>query len=79
MYLFGLAVTGFIFIKYLIKSLCTAPFALNQGEIISHIFAIKTCSLVLFPVFSEYINYCYGFMTADLPWANSFYTNYLAN
>lgn len=37
-----------------------------------HVFALKVVSIVLYPTFAEYINYCYGFMTADMPWLNAF-------
>lgn len=50
-YVFGMCITGCFMIMFLIKSLCSAPFASNQGEIMGHIFALKTIPLILFPVY----------------------------
>lgn len=44
-----------------------------------HIFAIKSLSIALYPTFGEYVNYCYGFMTADLPWLNAWLGNMLSD
>lgn len=43
---------------------------MNLGHIIPHIFALKAGAMILYPTYREYINYCTGFMTADLPWIN---------
>lgn len=52
---------------------------MDRGDIIPHIQAIKCGALALYPTYTEYINFCYGFMLADLPWFNSFFGNTLAN
>ena len=59
-----------LFVKYLVKSLLTVPTSHNLGQIIPHILALKTGALILYPTYGEYVDFCSGFMTADLPWAN---------
>lgn len=40
--------------------------------------AIRVGALALYPTFPEYINFCYGFMSSDLPWANDFFASFLS-
>jgi hypothetical protein len=70
-YVFGMVVTCILFFNFMMKALCTVTHSSNHGYIMGHIFAIKTVSISLYPTFGEYINYAYGYMTADLPWLNS--------
>lgn len=65
-----MVVTVVVLIKYSVKACYTVPNSLNLGHIIPHIFALKAGALILYPTYIEYINYCTGFMTADLPWLN---------
>ena len=44
-----------------------------------HILSMKVGALILFPAYIEYINYASGFMTADFPWANDFFSSFLSN
>ena len=46
------------------------PDAFDKGELISHILLMKTAVFAVFPSYSELIDYCRGFMLADLPWLN---------
>ena len=39
-------------------------------ELAGHILALKTISLVVYPTYAEYVNFCMGFMIVDLPWLN---------
>lgn len=41
-----------------------------MGGIMPHVFANKVPALIIHPTFVEFVSFCYGFMTADLPWAN---------
>lgn len=59
-----------LFLAYIIKAIATATESDDKGEIIPHIFAIKCAALTLYPTGGEFINFCYGFMMADLPWLN---------
>ena len=70
-YIFGWTVTGLIFTVFLIKSLIIRDLKNDKGSIIPHILAMKCGALALFPTYSEYVNYCWGFMLADFPWMNS--------
>lgn len=70
-YIFGLLITILLLIGYSIKLCCLLPATKDRGSIIPHIFAVKCCALAVYPTYGEYINFCYGFMTADLPWFNS--------
>ena len=78
-YIIGMAVTCLLFLNYLIKALCTVPHSNNHGSIVGHVFALKAVSISLYPTFGEYINYGYGFMTADFPWLNSWLGYVLSN
>lgn len=40
------------------------------GEIMSHVFALKSISLFHYPITYEFYYFCYGFMIVDLPWFN---------
>jgi hypothetical protein len=40
---------------------------------------MKTIPLALYPTYAEYINYSYGFMFADFPWANNYFSSILGN
>jgi hypothetical protein len=62
-----------LLLNYLIKALCTVRHSNNHGNILGHIFALKTISISLYPTFGEYINFSFGFMMADLPWLNSWF------
>ena len=68
--MFGIIITLLLLINYLTKSICSNPKSTDYGQIIPHVFALKTGILILFPVYIEYYDYCSGFMVADFPWAN---------
>ena len=70
-YIFGTAVTILMLVIYFVKATVTVPSSLDKGNLIPHILALKCPALILYPMSAEYINFCYGFMTADLPWINS--------
>lgn len=72
-FLFGLIVTVLLFLGYSIKICCLSPGGRERGSIIPHIFSIKCAALAIYPTYAEYVNYCYGFMTADIPWLNDFF------
>lgn len=69
-YIVGIVVTCVLFFNFLMKALCTVTHSNNHGYIMGHIFALKTVSISLYPTYGEYINYSYGYMTADLPYIN---------
>lgn len=70
-YVFGIVLTCLLFCNFLMKALCTVVHSSNHGYIMGHIFALKTVSISLYPTYGEYINYCFGYMTADFPWLNA--------
>ena len=37
--------------------------------------ALKTCSLVVYPLYIQVSNLCYGLMAADIPWLSHYYSN----
>lgn len=59
----------------LIKTICTAPSSQNLGDHIPHILALKTCSLLVYPIYVQVSNLCYGLMAADIPWLSNLYSN----
>ena len=52
---------------------------IDTGFIIPQVMAFKAGSLAIYPTFPEYINYCYGFAIADLPWLNQIFGSSLSN
>ena len=48
-------------------------------EIVGHVLALKCFSLVVFPSYAEYVNFCLGFMVVDLPWLNVMLPSAVAN
>ena len=67
----GLILTLLMFVIYIIKATVSVPDSDDQGEIVSHIFLLKCGGVVFSLAYMEYIDYCYGFLSADLPWLNS--------
>jgi hypothetical protein len=67
---FGLVVTLLMLITYFIKATISVPQSDDQGEIISHVFLLRCGGVVFSLVYMEYMDYCYGFLSADLPWLN---------
>jgi hypothetical protein len=64
---------------YFIKGVVLLPQDFDKGELVSHILLLKTPVLAVFPCYAELINYCSGFMLADLPWLNSFFGELLSD
>ena len=75
----GIALLGLFAINYIIKFLFTIPSTKNRTMILPHIIALKSCCLIMYPVFFEYINFCKGFMVVDIPWLNDFIANALTD
>lgn len=78
-HIFGLVITILLFLVYTIKLCCVLPKSQDRGNIIPHIFAMRCGALALYPSYAEYINYCYGFMTSDLPWLNAQFGQKMGN
>ena len=79
LWIIGMVITVLLLVKYTIKACWTVPNSMNLGHIIPHIFALKAGALILYPTYREYINYCTGFMTADLPWLNDIFGGVFGN
>lgn len=78
-YLFGVAVTGLLLLGYFIKICCVIPMTRDTGDIIPHVLLTKVPAMVIYPTLGGYINYCYGFTYADVPFFNSFFSNALTD
>ena len=50
------------------------PNGKDKGQIVSHILFLKTPVLALYPTYAELIDYCAGFMVADMPWLNNYFS-----
>lgn len=77
-YIFGTAVTLYLFVLYLLKGVVVDPAGQDKGEVMAHVFLLKTAVLSVYPSYAEMANYCSGFMTADLPWLNSYFGRILS-
>lgn len=75
---FGLFVSIFLLLFYLIKATLTDPNFKDKGQLIPHILLYKSIVLAVYPAYGELISYCAGFMTADLPWLNLYFSEFLS-
>jgi hypothetical protein len=66
-----------LFVNSFIKATCTASNSKDMGEITPHILSLKTCALVIYPIYPQVASFCYGLMAADFPWLTQFYSSYL--
>lgn len=76
-YIFGFA-ASFAFLIYFVIKLVIRGLSEDRGEIFPHILALKCGALALYPTYFEFIDYCYGFMTLDLPWLNDFFASIIS-
>ena len=76
---FGWAITSCLFIFFLIVGVFIDPERRDKGQIIAHILFLKTAALMVYPSRPELIDYCSGFMMADLPMLNSFFGSRLSD
>ncbi len=67
----GMILTILMLVIYFIKATVTVPNSDDQGEIVSHIFLLKCGGIMYSLVYMEYMDYCVGFLTADLYWFNN--------
>jgi hypothetical protein len=66
----GMVIIATIFLNFFVRATCTASSSRNLGEIMPHILALKTCALMIFPIYPQ--------MAADLPWFSQYFTSVLA-
>jgi hypothetical protein len=74
----GMVIIATIFLNFFVRATCTASSSRNLGEIMPHILALKTCALMIFPIYPQIASFCYGIMAADLPWFSQYFTSVLA-
>lgn len=65
----GLVLTILLGLNFFVRAMCTVTVAQDHGEILGHVFAMKAVAIGLYPMFGEYVDWGFGFMTADWPWA----------
>lgn len=70
---FGLFVCLYLAFFYFIKAVVADPEGTDKGQMIAHVLFMKTIVLTVFPAYNEMIDYCAGYMVADLPWLNSYF------
>ena len=68
-------IVGLLALNMLIRVTCTAPSSHNLGDHVPHILALKACALVVFPLYLQVSNFCYGLMAADIPWLSTYYSD----
>ena len=69
-FLFGTVLVSLLFMYGLIRIFLLGMPSRN-AEMVGHCLALKTISLVVYPTYAEYVSFCLGFMTVDLPWLNN--------
>lgn len=77
-FLFGACFIGLLFLYGFCRATCLSLYSRNL-EIVGHVLALKTISLVVYPTYAEYVNFCLGFMVVDFPWLNSLLPAVFAN
>lgn len=72
-HIFGIVVTVYMFLFYLARSLWWNPRGKDRGELAAHVLLVKSAALMVYPSYAEMVDYCWGFMVADLPWTNEYF------
>lgn len=75
----GYVIVALLAVNLFIKATCTAVSADNLGDYIPHILAIKTCALMVYPVYVQVAKFCYGLMASDIPWLTELYSSSLSD
>ena len=55
---FGWFIVVFMALFYFIKGVVLVPFGKDRGELIAHVLFTKTVVLMVYPAYSELIDYC---------------------
>ena len=76
---FGWFAVLYLFLFYFIMTVAIFPESRDKGRVIAHVLFLKTPALMIYPSYSELIDFCSGFMIADLPWFNQFFGNALSD
>lgn len=74
-----MAVAIYLLVFYLVKGVVLDVKGRDKGELIAHILLLKTPVLMLYPTYAELLDYCSGFMLADMPWLNNLFARVLAD
>ena len=61
---------NYLLLFYFIMVVAIFPEGKDKGHVIAHILFLKTPALMIYPSYSELMDFCDGFMIADLPWFN---------
>ena len=75
----GIVISVYLIIFNLLKGVVLDPNGKDKGQLTAHILFLKTPALMLYPTFVELIDYCAGFMFADLPWLNNYFAAILSD
>ena len=75
---FAITLTCFAFLLFLLKAVVLDPRGQDKGQLLPHILFLKTPVLLVYPSYAELVDFCSGFMVADLPWLNDFFGATLA-
>ena len=70
---FGIVMAIYLFVFYFAKGVVIDVKGKDKGQLIAHILLLKTPVLMLYPTYAELIDYCQGFMMADMPWINNLF------
>jgi hypothetical protein len=76
---FGWGAALFLLVFYFLKGVVLDPEGPDKGQLIPHILLLKTPVLAVFPVYAELIDYCRGFMVADLPFLDATFAALLSD
>jgi hypothetical protein len=69
---FGYFLCLYLLVFYFFKGVVLDSKNWDKGQIMAHVLLLKAPALAVYPSYAELIDYCAGFMAADLPWFDFF-------
>jgi hypothetical protein len=72
---FGAVLTLLLLTLSLLKICWTLPKTTDAGDIIPHVLLMKVPAMAIYPSLGGYINYCSGFLLAELPMLNTYFSD----
>jgi hypothetical protein len=76
---FGYFLCLCLFLFFFLKGVVLDSKGHDKGEIMAHLIILRAPALTVYPSYAELIDYCAGFMVADLPWLNDFFSRLVAD
>ena len=76
---FGWGVVVFLLVFYFLKTVVLDSEGKDKSQLTPHLLLLKTPALAVFPAYAELLDFCRGFMVADLPFLDDVFGSNLAD